>query len=134
MLGHDSTKRRFLREPTVAFVSARFEAIQHCCRRGLEAAAARDGDDGTGDVRRLRCREEYIGRRQFGGLSGTAKRRLLTEGGQLVRPRRRRDQGRPDGAGSHSIDAYPRRTELLGERLGECNQRGLGHCVVDELR
>ena len=47
--------------------------------RSNERLAASDGDSGTGSITRRRIGEHYVGRCEFGRLSGPLKRHLLSE-------------------------------------------------------
>src|SRR6476620_11041508 len=92
-----------------------------------EALAAGHGQNGAGNVGAVIGRQQYVGRGEFRRLSGPAQGRVLAEAGELVRPFGRRDQRRPDGAGSDGVDPDALGPKFLRQSFGERHLGRLGH-------
>src|SRR5271157_2070545 len=79
------------------------------------------------DVTRLLRSEEDVDRRQLCRLSGSTQQRVPPKFGDFLRRLPSAHlEGSPHRAGRHGVDADAFGRDLLGEGLGESNNRGLG--------
>ena len=96
--------------------------------------AARHADDLAGDVARLVRGQEDEERRQLRRLAGTTQRRVLAELLHLLLRHGGGDERGPDRTGGHDVDPDPLLCPLLGQRLGEGDDRPLGAGVGQQRR
>lgn len=103
------------------------EEIESLLKHGF---ATCDPKDRAADVAGVGAGKEDVRSCYLGGLSGPAKRGVLTEVLDHFGIESAGDQGGPDGSGCDRVNADTSRAQLCSEVDGEVVQCGFCRCVV----